>query len=92
MGPLSDWIIELNLRWWTAGFDHCNNIFQDGKQLNVVPEDNCKMNKNNNNLNNHCQKIKMADQINMIYLKSFLYFSLYQHHPQRIKLSTIKPL
>ena len=32
----------------------------------------------------------MTDQIDMIYLKLFLYFGLYQNHLQRIKLSTAK--
>ena len=34
----------------------------------------------------------MIDQIEMIYLKIFLYFGLYQNHLRRIKLSTIKTI
>ena len=34
----------------------------------------------------------MTNQIDMIYLKIFLYFGLDQNHLQRIKLSTIKTI
>ena len=34
----------------------------------------------------------MSDQIDMTYLKIFLYFGLYQNHLWKIKLSTVKLL
>ena len=55
--------------------------------LNFVPEDSHKINNKNDNLNKIiiAKKIKMTDQIDMIYLKICLYFGLFQNHLRKTK-------
>ena len=53
-----------------------------------MPEDNRKINNKNDNSNKRiiAKKIKMTDQIDMIYLKICLYFGLFQNHLQKTKI------
>ena len=53
-----------------------------------MPEDSHKINNKNDNLNKIiiAKKIKMTDQIDMIYLKICLYFGLFQNHLQKTKI------
>ena len=53
-----------------------------------MPEDSHKINNKNDNLNKIiiAKKIKMTDQIDMIYLKICLYFGLFQNHLRKTKI------